>query len=220
MHDLGRHRLLWTIAGGVPAALGLIDEALAQETQAASPSCRSATATSASTSPPTRTPRHAREAVGQDQRAARPSRPSCSTPATSPICRSRPSSTTPTRSSAQARLDVHYVPGEHDVLDDEQGKPYRERYGHGTQGRRLVQLRRQRRALRRPGQCRQPEGRRPRQSRRRAARLARGRSARAARPRQPIVVFAHIPLWTVYPNGAGAREDSAQALACSSASAR
>src|SRR5262249_8715778 len=34
---------------------------------------------------------------------------------------------------SEARLDVHYVPGEHDVIDDEQ-KLYRERYGRGTKG--------------------------------------------------------------------------------------
>src|SRR5579863_8133738 len=34
---------------------------------------------------------------------------------------------------SQARLDVHYVPGEHDVLD-EGVKLYGERYGRGTNG--------------------------------------------------------------------------------------
>jgi hypothetical protein len=34
---------------------------------------------------------------------------------------------------AQAKLDVHYVPGEHDLLDEDE-KLYRERYGHGTMG--------------------------------------------------------------------------------------
>src|SRR3984893_7531365 len=34
---------------------------------------------------------------------------------------------------AQSRLDVHYVPGEHDFLDDDQ-KLYREHYDRGTRG--------------------------------------------------------------------------------------
>ena len=34
---------------------------------------------------------------------------------------------------SQARLDVHYVPGEHDVIDEEV-KLYRERYGRGAKG--------------------------------------------------------------------------------------
>src|SRR5213082_1845760 len=34
---------------------------------------------------------------------------------------------------SQARFDVHYVPGEHDVLDEEVNL-YRDRYGRGTKG--------------------------------------------------------------------------------------
>ena len=60
------------------------------------------------------------------------------------------------------------------MLDEDQGKPYLDRYGQDAR-RRLVQLRRQRRAFHRPGQCREPQGRRPRQSRQRAARVARRR---------------------------------------------
>src|SRR5246500_4945171 len=33
-----------------------------------------------------------------------------------------------------AGLDVHYVPGEHDILDDEPGKSYLARYGKNTKG--------------------------------------------------------------------------------------
>src|SRR5262249_61218807 len=35
---------------------------------------------------------------------------------------------------SQSRLDVHYVPGEHDLIDADQGKIYRERYGRGAKG--------------------------------------------------------------------------------------
>jgi hypothetical protein len=34
---------------------------------------------------------------------------------------------------SQAKLDVHYVPGEHDFIDEER-KFYRERYGRGAKG--------------------------------------------------------------------------------------
>ena len=50
------------------------------------------------------------------------------------ICRSLPNSTMPTASSRRRGLDVHYVPGEHDIIDEERGKLYRERYGRGTKG--------------------------------------------------------------------------------------
>ncbi len=73
-----------------------------------------------------------------------------------------------------AKLDVHYVPGEHDVVDENDGKAYLDRFGKGAQGRRVVLLRRGRRAFRRPGQCREPQKRRARLARRRAIGLARG----------------------------------------------
>src|SRR3954471_22399205 len=72
---------------------------------------------------------------------------------------------------SQARLDVHYVPGEHDIIDEEV-KLYRERYGRGTRGRRLVQLRRRRGAFRRPRQREEPQGRRHGQPRRGSAQMA------------------------------------------------
>jgi predicted MPP superfamily phosphohydrolase len=65
---------------------------------------------------------------------------------------------------------VFFVPGEHDVLDDE-GKAYLERYGKGHQGSRVVQLRHERRALHRPGERAELESRRTRHARRRAARM-------------------------------------------------
>ena len=51
----------------------------------------------------------------------------------------------------QARLDVHYVPGEHDVIDETQGKAYLDRYGR--QGRGRVLLRSARRPFHWPRQC-------------------------------------------------------------------
>ncbi len=41
---------------------------------------------------------------------------------------------------SQAGLDVHYVPGEHDLLDEDQGKLYRRPLRTRHQGRRLVQF--------------------------------------------------------------------------------
>ena len=34
----------------------------------------------------------------------------------------------------QAKLDVHYVPGEHDIIDEGQGKLYLDRYGKNAKG--------------------------------------------------------------------------------------
>ena len=71
--------------------------------------------------------------------------------------------------SASAK-DIFFVPGEHDVLNDD-GKQYLERYGKRRQGRRLVQLRQKRRPLHRAGERAEPESRRTRHAGPRAARM-------------------------------------------------
>ena len=111
----------------------------------------------------------------QDQRARRRRPNSCCTPATSATCRNRRSSTRVDQmlKSASAK-DVFFVPGEHDVLEDD-GKQYLRALRQRIEGRRLVQLRQEGRALHRPGERDEPEGRRPRHARRRAARVAEGR---------------------------------------------
>jgi 3',5'-cyclic AMP phosphodiesterase CpdA len=105
--------------------------------------------------------------------------------------------------------DVHYVPGEHDWLDD--GKAYMDRHGAGTKGDgwysfdaqgvhfiALVNV-----VGFKAGALSSLGG----------AQLAwlkddvSGLSAST-----PIVVFAHIPLWAVYPNWGWGTQDSAEAL--------
>ncbi|MEA3139919.1 MAG: 3,5-cyclic-AMP phosphodiesterase [Gammaproteobacteria bacterium] len=110
-----------------------------------------------------------------------------------------------------AGLPVFYVPGEHDLLDDEQGKAYRNRYGKGSQGAgwysfdqdgvhfiglvNVVDLK--------------------------AGGLGNlgteqlkwlGSDVAGLSSSTPIVVFAHIPLWTVYPEWGWGTEDGARAL--------
>src|SRR6516162_3551236 len=111
---------------------------------------------------------------------------------------------------AQARLDVHYVPGEHDVLDEGE-KLYRERYGRGAKGAgwysfdangvhfiglvNVVDLKAGGLGNLGNDQLEWLED------------DLEGRSAST-----PIVVFAHIPLWTVYQPWGWGTEDSARAL--------
>jgi len=111
---------------------------------------------------------------------------------------------------AQSRLDVHYVPGEHDFLDPDQ-KFYRERYGRGTKGAgwysfdadgvhfiglvNVVDLKAGGLGNLGAEQLEWLED------------DVKSRSAST-----PIVVFAHIPLWTVYPEWGWGTEDGAQAL--------
>ena len=105
---------------------------------------------------------------------------------------------------------IHYVPGEHDVLGDD-GREYLDRYGKGTKGSgwysfdakgvhfvglvNVANLKAGGLGSLGPDQLEWLEG------------DLRHRSAST-----PIVLFAHIPLWSVYPEWGWGTEDSAQAL--------
>jgi 3',5'-cyclic AMP phosphodiesterase CpdA len=111
---------------------------------------------------------------------------------------------------SQARLDVHYVPGEHDVIDDEV-KLYRERYGRGAKGAgwysfdadgvhfiglvNVIDLK---------------AGGLGNLGDEQLAWLENDLQGRSAST--PIVVFAHIPLWAVYPQWGWGTDDGARAL--------
>jgi 3',5'-cyclic AMP phosphodiesterase CpdA len=116
---------------------------------------------------------------------------------------------------SQARLDVHYVPGEHDVLDAEV-KFYRERYGRGTKGAGwysfdangvhfigLVNVI----ATGGFGNLGSGLGNLGSEQLQWLEADLRDRSSST-----PIVVFAHIPLWTVYKNWGWGTEDGGRAL--------
>jgi len=105
---------------------------------------------------------------------------------------------------------VHYVPGEHDFLDEEV-KLYRDRYGRNTKGAgwysfdadgvhfvglvNVVNLK---------------AGGLGNLGEEQLAWLRDDLGGRSSST--PIVVFAHIPLWTVYPNWGWGTEDGARAL--------
>jgi len=106
--------------------------------------------------------------------------------------------------------DVFLVPGEHDVLNDD-GKSYLERYGKGTQGAgwysfdkngvhfiglvNVMNLK--------AGGLGSLGGEQLEWLEKDVKHLSKS---------TPIVVFAHIPLWSVYPEWGWGTEDSAQAL--------
>jgi Icc protein len=107
--------------------------------------------------------------------------------------------------------DVFYVPGEHDVLNDD-GQQYRERYGKGTKGAgwysfdkkgvhfiglvNVLNLKAGGLGTLGHEQLEWMED-----------------NVADLKSSTPIVVFAHIPLWSVYPEWGWGTEDSAQALA-------
>ena len=111
----------------------------------------------------------------------------------------------------EAKLDVHYVPGEHDFVDEGLGKAYLARYGKGTKGSgwysfddhgvhfiglvNVVDLK---------------AGGLGRLGSEQLAWLADDLKDKS--DSTPIVVFAHIPLWTVYADWGWGTDDGLQAL--------
>ena len=109
-----------------------------------------------------------------------------------------------------ARLDTHYVPGEHDLLEDS-GRAFYARFTPGAahgyysfdqQGVHFVALNNV--ADLKPGGMGSL-------GRDQLDWLARDLTGRPAS--QPIVVFAHVPLWTVYAEWGWGTDDAARALA-------
>jgi len=201
--------VLWTISGGVPSSLGLIDQAVAEEARGltflqisdshvgfdkpANPNARGTL----------------EEAIGRTN--AMPVKPAFMIHTGDISHLSKVSEFDDAdRIISQARLDVHYVPGEHDFLDEEL-KLYRERYGRGTKGAgwhsfdadgvhfiglvNVVDLK---------------AGGLGNLGAEQLAWLEADVKDRSAST--PIVVFAHIPLWTVYPEWGWGTEDGGRAL--------
>ena len=202
--------VLWTISGGVPHSLGLIDQAIAKEASGL-------TFLQISDS-------H----MGFDK----PANPNAKGTLEEAIDRIKAIPTKPAfmihtgdithlskelefddaeKIISQAKLDVHYVPGEHDVIDPEI-KLYKERYGRGAKGPgyysfdangvhfiglvNVANLKGGGMGSLGDEQLEWMED------------DLKGRSAST-----PIVVFAHIPLWAVYPEWGWGTEDSGRALA-------
>jgi 3',5'-cyclic AMP phosphodiesterase CpdA len=111
----------------------------------------------------------------------------------------------------QARLDVHYVPGEHDIIDEGQGKAYLDRYGKGAKGAGWYSF--DQAGVHFIGLVNVVDLKAGGMGNLGADQLAwladdlKGKSAST-----PIVVFAHIPLWTIAPEWGWGTQDSAQAL--------
>ena len=112
----------------------------------------------------------------------------------------------------EAGLPVFHVPGEHDMLDDGQGKAFLDRYGQGTLGDGwrsfdhggvhfvgLVNVK----DLKAGGMGHLGQ-----------AQLAwLQKDLAPLRASTPVVVYTHIPLWTIYREWGWGTDDSAQALA-------
>ena len=202
--------ILWTLSGGVPKSLGLLGDALAAVPPGFSflqisdshigfnkPANPDALGT-------------LREAIGKVQ--AVQSRPAFMIHTGDITHLSRPDEfDNADQIISEAKLDVHYVPGEHDFIDEGLGKAYLDRYGKGTKGQgwysfddhgvhfiglvNVVDLK---------------AGGLGRLGADQLAWLADDLKDKSAST--PIVVFAHIPLWTVYADWGWGTDDGLQAL--------
>jgi 3',5'-cyclic AMP phosphodiesterase CpdA len=201
--------VLWTISGGVPHSIGLIGEAAAAETRGltfaqisdshvgfdkpANPNARGTL----------------EEAIAKI--TALPDKPAFMIHTGDITHLSKEKEFDDADSIiSQSRLDVHYVPGEHDFLDPEQ-KLYRDRYARAAKGagwysfdangvhfiglNNVVDLKAGGLGNLGADQLEWLEN------------DVKSRSAST-----PIVVFAHIPLWTVYQDWGWGTDDGAQAL--------
>jgi 3',5'-cyclic AMP phosphodiesterase CpdA len=201
--------VLWTVAGGVPQSIGLIGEAKAQAASGLTflqisdshvgfdkPANPNALGTLV-------------EAI--EKVKALPVKPAYMLHTGDVTQLSKPAEIDDAdRVITQSRLDVHYVPGEHDLLDED-AKLYRERYGRGTKGAgwysfdasgvhfiglvNVVDLK---------------AGGLGNLGSEQLQWLENDLKGRAAST--PLVVFAHIPLWVVYPEWGWGTEDGARAL--------
>jgi 3',5'-cyclic AMP phosphodiesterase CpdA len=201
--------VLWTITGGMPRSMGIVGEATAAESSGLTflqisdshvgfdkPANPNALGT-------------LEEAVNKIK--TMPAKPSFIIHTGDITHLSKPSEfDNADRIISQTRLDVHYVPGEHDFLDDDQ-KLYRERYGRGAKGAgwysfdangvhfiglvNVVDLK---------------AGGLGNLGNEQLEWLEDDLKVRSAST--PIVVFAHIPLWSVYPAWGWGTEDAARAL--------
>jgi 3',5'-cyclic AMP phosphodiesterase CpdA len=107
--------------------------------------------------------------------------------------------------------DVFFVPGEHDVLEDD-GQQYRERYGKGTQGSGWYSF--DKKGVHFVGLVNVLNLKAGGLGTLGAEQLAWLRDdVQHLKHSTPIVVFAHIPLWSVYPDWGWGTDDAAQALA-------
>src|SRR6266446_3836879 len=201
--------VLWTISGGVPHSLGIIGEAKAQG--AGGLTFLQISDSHTGFDRPANPNVNGTLEVAINKVKALPVKPSFMIHTGDITHLSKPAEFDDAdRIISQARLDVHYVPGEHDILDDGV-KLYRARYGRGAKGAgwysfaangvhfiglvNVVDLKAGGLGNLGNEQLEWLED------------DLKGRPASI-----PIVVFAHIPLWSVYPQWGWGTADSARAL--------
>jgi len=201
--------VLWTIAGGVPHSLGIIDGALAAEPQGLTFLQMSDSHVGFDKPANPNVKGTLEEAIGRIK--AIPTKPAfmIHTGDITHLSKEQEFDDAD-KIISQAKLDVHYVPGEHDIIDPEV-KLYKERYGRGSKGSGYYSF--DANGVHFIGLVNVANLKAGGLGSLGDEQLAwieddlKGKSAST-----PIVVFAHIPLWTVYPTWGWGTEDGERAL--------
>jgi 3',5'-cyclic AMP phosphodiesterase CpdA len=204
--------VLWTVSAGVPKSLGLLDRAAAAEAASSGFTFLQISDSHVGFDKPANP--HAidtlREAI--DHVKALPQKPSFMLHTGDITHLSQPAQfDNAEQLIGSAGVPVHYVPGEHDIVDEGLGTTYLERYGKNTKGSGWYSF--DQNGVHFVGLVN-------------VANLKAGGlgflgndqlewledDLRALKASTPIVVFAHIPLWSIYPNWGWGTDDAAIAL--------
>ncbi|MFT3731091.1 MAG: metallophosphoesterase [Hyphomicrobium sp.] len=204
--------VLWTVTGGVPKSLSLLDKAEAAEAAKSGFTFLQISDSHVGFNKPANP--HAidtlKEAVGRID--ALPAKPAFLLHTGDITHSAKPAEFDDANQIiGSTRIKTHYVPGEHDITDEATQKAYLERYGQGTKGggwysfdhsgvhfiglNNVVNLKKFGLGFLGPEQLEWLED-----------------DLRPLKSSTPIVVFAHIPLWSVYPNWGWGTDDAAVAL--------
>jgi 3',5'-cyclic AMP phosphodiesterase CpdA len=204
--------VLWTIAGGVPKSLSLLDSAEAAKASAGAFTFLQISDSHIGFNKPANP--HAldtlKEAVGRI--TTLPVKPSFMLHTGDITHSAKPVEFDDANQIlGSTGVHVHYVPGEHDITDEVTQKAYLERYGKGTKGSgwysfdqngvhfvglsNVTNLKQFGLGFLGAEQLEWLED-----------------DLRPLKSSTPIVVFAHIPLWSVYPNWGWGTDDAAVAL--------
>jgi 3',5'-cyclic AMP phosphodiesterase CpdA len=204
--------VLWTVTGGVPKSMSLLGDAQAAETSPSALTFLQISDSHVGFDKPANPNALATLQEAIDKVATLPQRPSFMIHTGDITHLSKPSEfDNADQVIGKAKLDVHYVPGEHDVIDEDRGKAYLDRYGKNAKGAGWYSF--DQAGVHFIGLVNVLDLKAGGLGNLGDEQLAwleddvRGKSSST-----PIVVFAHVPLWLVYDKWGWGTDDGARAL--------
>jgi 3',5'-cyclic AMP phosphodiesterase CpdA len=204
--------VLWTVSGGVPKSMSLLGDAQAAETSPSALTFLQISDSHVGFDKPANPNALGTLQEAIDKIGAMPTRPSFMIHTGDITHLSKPSEfDNADQVISKAKLDVHYVPGEHDVIDEDRGKAYLDRYGKNAKGAGWYSF--DQAGVHFIGLVNVLDLKAGGLGNLGDEQLAwlendvRGKSAST-----PIVVFAHVPLWLVYDKWGWGTDDGARAL--------